>query len=63
MGIWLGPRGRAAYAAEGKGFFDPPRHLRASVIGSDHRGMVLVGSKAVLVRSLEIQTGRRTPVS
>ncbi len=36
MGIWFGPRGRAAYAAEGKGFGE----TRPPVIGSDHRDMV-----------------------
>ncbi len=39
MRIWLGPRGRAAYAAEGKGFGETRPPLRAPVIGSDHREM------------------------
>ncbi len=40
MGIWLGPRGRAAYAAEGKGFGETRPPLRAPVISSDHRDMI-----------------------
>ncbi len=40
MGHWLGPRGRAAYAVEGKGFRETRPPLRALVIGSDHRDMV-----------------------